>query len=72
MAKELGGTLYLNKEETAAFLDNLLHPDEEAIKRRNAFLAECDKLIIEQKDGSTVIHCPDITINEKILKELGT
>ena len=72
MAKEIGGTLYLNKEETASFLNNLLHPDEEAIERRNAFLAECDKLIIEHKDGYTVISCPDINIDEEILKELGT
>ena len=71
MAKEIDGTLYLNAEESRSLLHNWLHPDEEAMRRRDAFFAECDKLEIEHKDGCVVLHSFEID-DEAILRALGT
>ena len=71
MAKQIGGTLYLNKEESVEFMRNMLYPNEEAMRRRDAFFKEIDKLDIQHlPDGSVVIDCPDITINDDILSLL--
>lgn len=70
MAKQIDGTLYLNKEESIALMHNLTHPNEEALRRRDEFLKEIDKLDIQHlPDGTVVIDCPDI-IEEDILRSL--
>ena len=71
MAKEINGALCLNAEEWRALMHNLLHPDEEVTRRRNAFLAELDSLEIEYKDGCVIINCPDLN-DELILSKLDT
>lgn len=64
MAKEIGGTLYLDKEESIAFMRNLMHQDEEAMRRRDAFFKEIDKLDIQHlPDGTVIINSPDITLD---------
>lgn len=64
MAKEIGGTLYLNKEESIALIRNLMHPDEEVVRRRNEFFKEIDKLDIQHlPDGTVIINAPDITLD---------
>ena len=42
--------LVLTPEETRAFIYNMLHPNAEAIARRDAFLA--DLILIHNADGS--------------------
>lgn len=42
--------LVLTPEETRAFIYNMLHPNAEAIARRDAFLA--DLILIHNVDGS--------------------
>ena len=44
------GEYVLTKEETRAFIYNMLHPDSEAIARRDAFLA--DLVLTHNPDGS--------------------
>lgn len=66
MAKQIGGTLYLNKEESVEFMRKMLHPDEEAMRRRDAFFKEIDKLSIKHlPDGSVEIDCPDIELDTR-------
>lgn len=66
MSKQIGGTLYLNKEESAALIRNLMHPDEEVMRRRNEFFKEIDKLVIKHlPDGSVEIDCPDIELDTR-------
>ena len=66
MAKQIGGTLYLNKEESVEFMRKMLHPDEEAMRRRDAFFKEIDKLVIKHlPDGSVEIDCPDIELDTR-------
>lgn len=71
MVKEIGGSLYLNADEWHAFMHNLLHPDEEVVRRRNTFFEKIDKLEIERMDGCGVINSPDIN-DELILSKLDT
>lgn len=71
MAKEINGTLYLNAEESRTLIHNLLHPDEEVMRRRDAFFRECDKLEIEYNDGCVIVNCPDLD-SELILSKLDT
>lgn len=71
MAKQIGGTLYLNNEESVEFMRKMLHPDEEAMRRRDEFFKEIDKLDIQHlPDGSVLITSPDITINDEVLRSL--
>lgn len=66
MAKEIGGVLYLDAEESRRFMYNMIHPDEEVMQRRDEFFAEIDKLDIRRlDDGTVVLTSPDITLDEK-------
>lgn len=38
MAKTVGGRIILNEEESKRLWQDILHPDLEAIKKRDAFL----------------------------------
>lgn len=71
MPKEIGGVLYLTEEESCAFLRNMIHPDVEAMRRRDRFFEQCDKLNIERHENCIIIDCPDIDA-EQILNKLDT
>lgn len=53
MAYFEGHRLILNEEEQAAFIHSLAHPDQEAIRRRDALFARLDQMeVTVNADGS--------------------
>lgn len=53
MARTEGARLVLNNQEMAEFLQQVNHPDEETVRRRNHFFAELDQIeLVEHEDGS--------------------
>lgn len=63
--------MILNVEEWNILMNNLIHTNEEAVRRRNEFLAKCNGLEIKYMDGHVVISSPDID-EELILSKLYT
>ena len=56
--------MILKGEEARAFMHSMIHPDEEAMKKRDMFLKRCDELVIQHlDDGSVIIDCPDIVMD---------
>ena len=51
MAYEIKDELILDAEETAALLHNMLHPNVEAIMRRDEFLRDLSDLHIDLTNG---------------------
>ena len=64
--------LHLSGEDAREFMKNMLHPNEEAMQRRDAFFKEIDEeLKIEHlDDGSIVLTSPNITLTEKDMEAL--
>lgn len=62
----------LSGEDALRFMHNMLHPDEEAIARRDAFFKEIDETlkIKHLDDGTVVLTSPDITLSEKDVEGL--
>ena len=61
MAIVVNGELVLDQEETSALLRNLVYPDPEVIKRRNAFLRNRDDICFSfTSDGGVIAECKDI------------
>lgn len=54
--------LVLDKEETIRFVYNMMHPNTEMLRRRDAFLSKLDDVKIEYCDGGIVADCPDISL----------
>ena len=49
------GDICLDAEETRNFIDKMIHPDEEALRKRDEFLAECPEFECDE-NGDVVIH----------------
>lgn len=63
MAKTVDGRIILNAEESKRLWQDILHPDLEAIKKRDAFIEDTKNwTVIELEDGSTIIEIPDLNI----------
>lgn len=59
MAHEINGELVLNKEETVAFVQNMIHPDLDAIRRRDIFCGDAPYIA----SGDEVTYeCSDIDL----------
>ena len=67
MIKVDNSGLHLSGEDARVFWHNMLHPNEEAMKRRDAFFAEIDATldIQRQADGTIVITSPEIILDEQ-------
>lgn len=64
MIKKIGGSLYLTGETAQEFMHKMLHPDEDATRRRDVFLED---IKIEHKDGVAIITA-EILDDEAIKK----
>lgn len=63
MAKTVGGRIILNEEESKRLWQDILHPDLEAIKKRDAFIEDTKNwCVTELEDGSEIITIPDLKI----------
>lgn len=63
MAKTVDGRIILNAEESKRLWQDILHPDLEAIKKRDAFIEDTKNwTVIELEDGSSIIEIPDLNI----------
>lgn len=63
MAKTVGGRIILDEEESRRLWHDILHPDLEAIKKRDAFLEGVKKWkITKLGNGSTILEIPDLNI----------
>lgn len=61
MAKTVGGRIILDEEESKRLWQDILHPDLEAIKKRDAFLEGVKKWkITKLGNGSTILEIPDL------------
>lgn len=61
MAKTVNGTIVLDEEESRRLWQDILHPDLEAIKKRDAFLEGVKKWkITKLGNGSTILEIPDL------------
>lgn len=54
------GDICLDAEETRNFMNNMIHPDEEALRQRDEFLAECPEFEYG-KNGDIIIKCEGVT-----------
>lgn len=63
MAKTVGGRIILDEEESRRLWQDILHPDLEAIKKRDAFLEGVKKWkITKLGDGSKIITITDLKL----------
>lgn len=63
MAKTVGGRIILDEEESKRLWQDILHPDLEAIKERDAFIEDTKNwTVIELEDGSSIIEISDLNI----------
>lgn len=61
MAKTVGGRIILDEEESKRLWQDILHPDLEAIKKRDAFLEGVKKWkVTKLGDGKTILEIPDL------------
>lgn len=62
MAKVVNGELVLDLEETINFVYHMLHPDAEAIRRRDDFMRGMDGLKVNYANGEIMLDAPDIDL----------
>lgn len=63
MSKVVNGRIVLDKEESKNLLKDIFHPDEEALKKRDAFLEDTKNWIIQRLgNGRTIIDIPDLEL----------
>lgn len=63
MAKIVNGRIILSEEESKRLWQDILHPDLEAIKKRDAFIEDTKNwTITELGDGSEIITIPDLKL----------
>ena len=62
-------TVYLNKEESIEFVNNLIHPDEDYIKHRDEVFAELDRdYTITDCENGFIVTIPDEVKGDDIHK----
>jgi len=54
----------LSKEASKNLIYNLLHPDVEAIKKRDEFLSSINQEVIQNVDGTTTVICHDLDLDD--------
>ena len=70
MAKTVGGRIILNEEESKRLWQDILHPDLEAIKKRDAFLEGVEKWkITELGNGSKILEIPDLKFPDDLFSK---
>ena len=63
MSKIKDGKIILNSIEARNFLHDIIHPDREAIKKRDAFLEDTkDWIVKELEDGTTILTIPNLDV----------
>lgn len=63
MAKTVGGRIILDEEESRRLWQDILHPDLESIKKRDAFIEDTKNwTITELGDGSKIITITDLKL----------
>lgn len=63
MAKIANGRIILSEEESKRLWQDILHPDLEAIKKRDAFIEDTKNWTIQHlEDGRTIIDIPDLKL----------
>lgn len=62
MALEIAGELHLDIEETRRLRHQMMHPNQDVLNRRDAFLAELDNFDILFTDGEIEVDCPDLCL----------
>ena len=63
MAKTVGGRIILDEEESRRLWQDILHPDLESIKKRDAFIEDTKNwTIAELGDGSKIITITDLKL----------
>lgn len=70
MAKTVGGRIILDEEESRRLWQDVLHPDLEAIKKRDAFLEGVKKWkITKLGNGSTILEIPDLKFPDDLFSK---
>lgn len=70
MAKTVGGRIILDEEESRRLWQDILHPDLEAIKKRDAFLEGVKKWkITKLGNGSTILEIPDLKFPDDLFSK---
>ena len=64
MAIESSSELILNHDETIDFINDMRHPDIEALRKGRDFLASLDNIEVEYHDGESIAWCPNISLPE--------
>lgn len=65
MGKIINGKITLNTAETNSFLSDIIHPDIEALKKRDVFLESTKNWTIKHhSNGSTTLDIPDLKLPE--------
>ena len=54
----------LSKEASEKLLHELMHPDIEAIEKRDKYLASINQTVTKNKDGLFTIDCPDLDLSD--------
>lgn len=67
MAVEINGELHLNAEETRCFLNEMIHPDREALARRDAFMSNLDMSKITFGEDCVSMDCSDLHLDDLFL-----
>lgn len=65
MAIEVNGELVLDRDETVAFIRNMIHPDLEAIRRRDAFLREMEDISFSFTEDGIIAESNRINIRDE-------
>ena len=58
--------LVLNHAESVAFDHNMIHPNTDALLRRDEFLRGLSGIELNYSDGEIVAECPNIHIMRRI------
>lgn len=70
MAKTVGGRIILDEEESRRLWQDILHPDLEAIKKRDALLEGVKKWkITKLGNGSTILEIPDLKFPDDLFSK---
>lgn len=65
MGKIINGKITLNTAETKSFFSDIIHPDIEALKKRDVFLESTKSWTIKHhSNGSTILEIPDLKLPE--------
>ena len=57
------GELVLDQNETAEFVRNIIHPNIEALRRRDAFLSDRDDIVIHFSGEEIVAECDSVCVH---------